>query len=242
MTSFRQQQHRWAKGSIQTARKLLGEILASAWPWEVKIEAFFHLTGNAAMLLLLFFPVALLPSVLIRQSLGWQMASWIELPLFVLAAPSAAFFYVTAQRAAGAGWWRGLRRVPLLMALGTGMALNNAKAVLEALLGRDSEFRRTPKHGIGTGPDSLTGKVYRGRLDIVTVGELALAIYFLGGFVLAVAQRSYVAAPFLLIFFSAPRFSSAPRVFRTTFTAMCGTGCWSIAASILINMPRARRS
>ena len=82
------------------------------------------------------------------------------------------------------------------------MALNNAKAVLEALLGRDSEFRRTPKHGIGTGPDSLTGKVYRGRLDIVTVGELALAIYFLGGFVLAVAQRSYVAAPFLLIFFS----------------------------------------
>ena len=202
MTSFRQQQHRWAKGSIQTARKLLGEILASAWPWKVKIEAFFHLTGNAAMLLLLFFSVALLPSVLIRQSLGWQMASWIELPLFVLAAPSAAFFYVTAQRAAGAGWWRGLRRVPLLMALGTGMALNNAKAVLEALLGRDSEFRRTPKHGIGTGPDSLTGKVYRGRLDIVTVGELALAIYFLGGFVLAVAQRSYVAAPFLLIFFS----------------------------------------
>src|SRR3989344_3246329 len=202
MTSFRQQQHRWAKGSIQTARKLLGEILASAWPWKVKIEAFFHLTGNAAMLLLLFFSVALLPSVLIRQSLGWQMASWIELPLFVLAAPSAAFFYVTAQRAAGAGWWRGLRRVPLLMALGTGMALNNAKAVLEALLGRDSEFRRTPKHGIGTGPDSLTGKVYRGRLDIVTVGELALAIYFLGGFALAVAQRSYVAAPFLLIFFS----------------------------------------
>lgn len=202
MTSFRQQQHRWAKGSIQTARKLLGEILASAWPWKVKIEAFFHLTGNVAMLLLLFFSVALLPSILIRQSLGWQMASWIELPLFVLAAPSAAFFYVTAQRAAGDGWWHSLQRVPFLMALGTGMALNSAKAVLEGWHGRDSEFRRTPKHGIEIGSDSLVGKVYRGRLDSVTVGEVALAIYFLGGFVLAVAQRSYVAAPFLFIFFS----------------------------------------
>jgi hypothetical protein len=130
------------------------------------------------------------------------MASWIELPLLVLAAPSAAFFYVTAQRAAGAGWWRSLRRVPLLMALGTGTALNAAMGALEALLGRDSEFRRTPKHGIETGSDSPAGKIYRGRLDIVTAGEAVLAIYFLGGFGLAVAQRSYIAAPFLLIFFS----------------------------------------
>ncbi|MCR4347761.1 MAG: glycosyltransferase family 2 protein [Sulfuricaulis sp.] len=202
MTSFRLQQHRWAKGSIQTARKLLVAVIASPFSWKVKVEAFFHLTNNVAMLLLVFFSVALLPSVLIRQSLGWQMAAWIELPLFVLAAPSAALFYVTAQRAAGVGGWCSLGRVPLLMALGTGMALNAARAVLEGWLGRESEFRRTPKHGIQTGADFPASKVYRGRLDAVTAGELLLSAYFLVAFVFAMAQRLYIPAPFLFIFFS----------------------------------------
>ena len=201
MTAFRLQQHRWARGSIQTARKLLGGILASGLPWKIKTEAFFHLTNNFAMLLLVCFSVALLPAVLLRQHLGWQIAAWIELPLFVLVAPAAGFFYVTAQRANGDGWWRSLRRVPLLMALGTGLALNNARAVLEGWFGRETEFRRTPKHGIQGDAGSPAGKSYRARPDAVTVGELLLAIYFLGGFVFALTHGLYVVAPFLLIFF-----------------------------------------
>src|SRR5581483_6922760 len=46
MNGFKSQQHRWAKGSIQTCRKLLPTILRSDLPFGVKAEAFFHLTAN----------------------------------------------------------------------------------------------------------------------------------------------------------------------------------------------------
>ena len=48
MNAFKSQQHRWAKGSIQTAKKLLPAIFRSDLPWAVKLEAFFHLTNNLA--------------------------------------------------------------------------------------------------------------------------------------------------------------------------------------------------
>src|SRR5439155_1525818 len=45
MNGFKSQQHRWAKGSIQTCRKLLPTILRADIPLGVKAEALFHLTA-----------------------------------------------------------------------------------------------------------------------------------------------------------------------------------------------------
>ena len=49
MNSFKSQQYRWAKGSIQTGKKILPKILLSQLPLRVKIEAFFHLTDNLGL-------------------------------------------------------------------------------------------------------------------------------------------------------------------------------------------------
>jgi hypothetical protein len=38
--------------------------------------------------------------------------------------------------------------LPFLMSLGIGLSINNARAVLEALINHQSEFKRTPKHGV----------------------------------------------------------------------------------------------
>src|SRR5215472_7922902 len=57
MNAFKSQQHRWAKGSIQTAKKLLPTILRSSLPFAVKREAFFHLTNNMAYLLMVLLSV-----------------------------------------------------------------------------------------------------------------------------------------------------------------------------------------
>lgn len=202
MTSFRQQQHRWAKGSVQVARKLLWAILASNNPWKVKSEAWFHLTNNFALLLMAFFSLALLPSMLIRQQLGWETSAWMELAIFMFATPSAVFFYVTSQRAMNRDGWRSLMYVPWLMALGTGLALNNGRAVLEALFGKSVEFRRTPKHGVEGRSGTWADKIYAGRLDFVVLGELVMMLYFLVCLYFALAQRLYLAVPFLLIFLS----------------------------------------
>lgn len=215
MTSFRQQQHRWAKGSVQVARKLLREILASRHPLKVKVEAWFHLTNNFAFLLMAFFSIALLPSMLLRRQLGWETSTWLELAIFVLATPSAIFFYMTSQRATQRSGWRSLMYVPLLMALGTGLALNNSRAVLEALFGRRVEFKRTPKHGMEGQAGTWTDKIYTGRLDFVVLGELTMAVYFAVAAYFALTRELYLAVPFLLIFLSGFLFVSLMSLWQT---------------------------
>jgi cellulose synthase/poly-beta-1,6-N-acetylglucosamine synthase-like glycosyltransferase len=215
MTSFRQQQHRWAKGSVQVARKLLREILASRQPWKVKVEAWFHLTNNFAFLLMAFFSLALLPSMLLRRQLGWETSAWLELAIFVLATPSAVLFYMTSQRATKRRGWRSLMYVPLLMALGTGLALNNSRAVLEALFGRCVEFKRTPKHGMEGRVGTWTDKIYTGRLDLVVLGEITMVVYFAVAVHFALTRGLYLAVPFLLIFLSGFLFVSLMSLWQT---------------------------
>ena len=62
---FKSQQHRWAKGSIQTARKLLARILArAAAAGGVKLEAFVHLTANVSYLLMVLLALLIFPAML----------------------------------------------------------------------------------------------------------------------------------------------------------------------------------
>ena len=198
--SFKTQQHRWAKGSIQTAAKLLRPILTSPYSWKVKLEAFFHLTGNFSYLLMIYLSLAMLPSMLIRYQLGWHATLWIELPMLLLATPSVAIFYITAQRVLGKNWYRSILYIPMLMGLGIGLALNNGRAVLEVLFGIGSEFKRTPKHGVEGDIGSWMDKRYRGRLDFSLALEIFMAVYFLFTLHIALRHELYIAIPFLLLF------------------------------------------
>src|SRR5262245_8105673 len=71
MISFKSQQHRWAKGSIQTCLKLLPRILRSNQPLHVKVEAFFHLTANFNYPLMCVLSVLMAPAMVIRYNMGW---------------------------------------------------------------------------------------------------------------------------------------------------------------------------
>jgi len=198
--SFKTQQHRWAKGSIQTAAKLLRPILTSSYSWKVKLEAFFHLTGNFSYLLMIFLSLAMFPSMLIRYQLGWHATLWIELPMLLLATPSVAIFYISAQRTLGKNWYRSILYIPMLMGLGIGLAVNNGRAVLEVLFGINSEFKRTPKHGVEGNTGSWMNKSYRGKLDFSLVLEILMANYFLFTLHIALQHELYIAVPFLLLF------------------------------------------
>ncbi len=67
MGAFKSQQHRWAKGSIQTARKLLPRIYRSALPWYVKLEATVHLTANIGYVLMVLLALLIVPAVWLRR-------------------------------------------------------------------------------------------------------------------------------------------------------------------------------
>jgi cellulose synthase/poly-beta-1,6-N-acetylglucosamine synthase-like glycosyltransferase len=200
MNSFKSQQHRWAKGSIQTCVKLLPKILRSNQPVGVKAEAFFHLSANFNYLLMSVLSVLMFPAMYVRYNMGWTEMLLIDVPLFAAATLSVCNFYVVSQRELYADWRQRLKYLPFLMSIGIGLCVNNTRAVLEAMFGRQSEFARTPKYGIEQDSDEWVGKKYHQSVGVQPVIELALGLYFTGTVFYALANQIYGTLPFLMLF------------------------------------------
>jgi len=200
MNSFKSQQHRWAKGSIQTCLKLMPRILASNQPPLVKAEALFHLSANFNYLLMTLLSVLMFPAMWVRYNMGWTEMLLIDVPLFVAATASVANFYMVSQRELYPDWRTRLKYLPFLMSIGIGLCVNNTRAVLEAIFGRQSEFARTPKYGIEQRTDEWVGKKYHQSVGIQPVVELALGLYFTGTVFYALAHAIYPPIPFLMLF------------------------------------------
>ncbi len=200
MNAFKSQQHRWAKGSIQTCRKLLPRIFQSPLPLGVKAEAFFHLSANFNYLLMCVLSVLMAPSMVIRYNMGWYEMLLIDVPLFFAATASVANFYMVCQRELHADWTTRLKYLPFLMSIGIGLTVNNARAVLEALFNRQSEFARTPKYRIERSEDEWIGKKYRQNFTVQPMIELALGLYFTATVFYALANGIYGTLPFLVLF------------------------------------------
>jgi cellulose synthase/poly-beta-1,6-N-acetylglucosamine synthase-like glycosyltransferase len=196
LSGFQDQQHRWAKGSIQTARKLLGEILRSEHARDVKCEAAFHLTNNSAYLLSVVLALLIVPAMLVRyrNEILWTFA--IDFVLFAASSGSVLLFYREGQRWAGrpAPGWRELLAV---LPVGVGMSVRNAVAVVEGAFERGGEFKRTPK--VGTSQPKVQARPPR-RLKPDAIAQLALAIYFLGAMLLFASEHHFAGLPFLSLF------------------------------------------
>jgi cellulose synthase/poly-beta-1,6-N-acetylglucosamine synthase-like glycosyltransferase len=200
MNSFKSQQHRWAKGSIQTCMKLLPKILRSNQPLGVKAEAFFHLSANFNYLLMCVLSVLMAPSMVIRYDMGWYEMLLIDVPLFFAATASVANFYMVCQRELHRDWATRLKYLPFLMSIGIGLTVNNTRAVIEALFNKPSEFARTPKYRIEGSEDEWIGKKYRQNLTVQPTIEVALGLYFTATVFYALANGIYGTLPFLVLF------------------------------------------
>jgi cellulose synthase/poly-beta-1,6-N-acetylglucosamine synthase-like glycosyltransferase len=200
MNSFKSQQHRWAKGSIQTCRKLLPRILRSNLPLHVKAEAFFHLSANFNYPLMCVLSVLMAPSMVIRYNMGWYEMLLIDVPLFFAATASVANFYMVCQRELHKDWITRAKYLPFLMSIGIGLAVNNTRAVFEAMFNKQSEFTRTPKYRIEAQADEWIGKKYRQSFVVQPMIELALGLYFTATVFYALANGIYGTLPFLVLF------------------------------------------
>ncbi len=149
INAFKSQQHRWTKGSIQTALKLLPTLFRANVSKKIKLEAFFHLTGPmvhlyVTLLALLFFPVISL-NVKAAGNSAW-LGLILGMSLFCLGTVSASVFYMASQKVLKRSALATIAQIPFLMAISIGIALNNAIACIEALLHHDTPFIRTPKY------------------------------------------------------------------------------------------------
>ncbi len=206
MNGFKSQQHRWTKGSIQTCKKILPRILRSDLPWKIKLEATLHLTSNFSYLLLVCLCVLLQPST--HVSSGWVRLFLFDIPVFLSASVSVAVFYVCAQRELyPRTWMKEILLLPPLIALGIGLSINNARAVLEAIFNHGSAFVRTPKYGIegnGAAPvlqtQSWRTSRYLPLRSLLPLLELGFAAYFTYFIYRAAADGQYTTLPFLVLF------------------------------------------
>jgi cellulose synthase/poly-beta-1,6-N-acetylglucosamine synthase-like glycosyltransferase len=201
MNAFKAQQHRWAKGSIQTCKKILPQILASPLPLWLKIEATFHLSANFAFPLMILLSVLMFPAMVIRYNMGWQEMLVVDVPLFLGATFSVCWFYVLSQREIfGRAWTSRIWYLPAVLAVGIGLSVNNTMAVLDAMLGRASEFTRTPKYNVEAVGDDWKQKRYRGSVGCVPMIELLLGVYFTIMFCYAVTAGLWGTLPFVALF------------------------------------------
>jgi len=201
MNSFKAQQARWAKGLMQTAIKILPRVLRSNEPASVKAEATFHLTANVSYPLMVLFSAMLLPAMIVRFYQGWFQMLLLDLPLFLAASCSVSGFYLAAQRALyPRKWYRSILYIPFVMAVGIGLSVRNAKAVLEAMFGIKSAFARTPKYSISGQSGTWRKKSYRNRAGWMPYLEVLLGLYFAATVVYAIENENYFTVPFLLLF------------------------------------------
>lgn len=219
MTAFKTQQARWAKGLIQTAKKILPDVLRSKQPFHVKFEAWYHLTSNLSYPLMIILSVLLLPAMIIRFYQGWFQMLYIDLPLFLASTFSISSFYLVSQKELFPGkWYRALLYLPFLMALGIGLTITNTRAVLEALIGKQTAFARTPKYRVESKKDKVRRTKYRRRLGWVPWVELLIGTYFALTVYYAIQNENYITVPFLLLFVVGYWYTGFMSIFQGLFS------------------------
>ena len=197
---LKNQQYRWTKGSIQVGRKLLPRILRSDAPLKVKLEATFHLSANLSYLLLVLLSLAMPFAIARRARAAADGGFVLEAIAFGITTASVLIFYAVAQRELHRDWRLRLRELPVILAMGVGMCVNNAWAVAEALVGHKTPFVRTAKYRIESWHDRWRGKLYHSARRRSFFVELALCTYMVVGFVSVARLGAWAALPYLGLF------------------------------------------
>lgn len=201
MIAFKTQQHRWAKGSIQVAKKILPGLLKSKLPFKVKSEAWLHLTCNISYILMVILSIMMPLTVDFRIRNSWMTSIWLDAIIFICASFSIMMFYMLAQKEARKqSFAQRLAYIPVVMALGIGLSINNCRAVIEALVNYKTGFVRTPKYGVTKSGESIKNVKYGFKLNWQPWAETLMGGYFVWGIIHAIQLGAYASVPFMLLF------------------------------------------
>ncbi len=195
VAAFKRQQARWARGSLQTARKHALPLLRARLPLRIKIEALLHLTHYFVHPLILLALILALPMSLARSPLlAWA-------PVLIIAALGPPLLYLVASAPDVPGVWQRLALIPGLVFLGIGLSVNNSRAALLGLLSNSTgSFQRTPKFALHNVEDRWQLSRYALRHDSWVWVELVLGIYALVCVLFFSVQRNWGFVPWLLLY------------------------------------------
>ncbi|MGC8894057.1 MAG: glycosyltransferase [candidate division WOR-3 bacterium] len=192
VNALKSQQRRWTKGGVQTMRKILPRVMSAKLPFKVKLEAFFHLSGNLAYPAMLVLACLTLPVLLIKtfsDSYNWYFAL---AGCFIVGAFGFPLLYITALRDVYPDWTKRAWFVPFMMSLAMGISLNNAAAAMEGLFKNGGVFARTPKWGT-----SNAGLYKLAERRSQAICEIILGIYMLATYIYCIIMTQLILVPFV---------------------------------------------
>jgi len=194
LNGFKNQQFRWAKGSTQTAIKLMPQILCSSATSFMKFQAFMHMTHYCIHPLMLI--LALLAPIMLFSKVSFLTGAvfFIFGSLLFISCTGPSRMYLVAEKAIGKKYLRTAIYLPLMVCFGCGLAVNNTKAVIEALIGKSSGFVRTPKSGSGN------GKIYGVKKSSIVYFEILTGLWCLYGVNLYLDSHHYLIGHFMALY------------------------------------------
>ncbi len=201
INALKNQQFRWTKGAVETAKKILPLVWKSKIPLRVKLQSTFHLTNNLVFPFILLAAILNVPLIFIKNS-GSHEAYFAIMSLFVMASVSSFLFYLYSQKEIRTDWRKKIVLFPLFLAGSMGLAVNNSRAVFEGLMNRKSEFVRTPKFKQESDKDVFVGNKYQSKkISFSVYVEAILAVYCLIGLFSSIYFLELASIPFQILFF-----------------------------------------
>ena len=220
INGFKTQQFRWAKGSIQTALKLLPRIFKDKKiTMKKKIQSFLHMTHYMIhpvilIMLMLTTPFLLFNGVRFNNPIAWFFIG------ISFMGPSVMYFFSQREYSNSL---KNLKAIPFLFCIGAGIAINNTFAVISAFFNKKGEFVRTPKSGTvdqnkvlikneisekaPSSPKTFKDKKkfkktsYHSNLKFSFFIEFGLSFYALFIIIFFLNDGNYFITPFMIIYY-----------------------------------------
>ena len=199
MNGAKRQQFRWAKGSIQCAVKLLGDILVKRKiAFDTKLQAFIQLTRHIVFPLMLIQFITL--PILLASDVNLYIVSFLPaLTLATYLAMGPGAYLLVIHKMYKTDWKAKAKALPYLLVYSIGMSVNNTVAVFDGVFGKKNEFLRTPKYGIVKNDDDWRDKAYNLPFSKTTLLEMFFAVYGILGIFIAIFSNNPIFVPIIAL-------------------------------------------
>jgi cellulose synthase/poly-beta-1,6-N-acetylglucosamine synthase-like glycosyltransferase len=195
IAAFKRQQMRWAQGSVQVFRKLVGKLVCARGlrSWQ-KAMAIVHLSSYLAHPLMVMLLLVTLPCQFVPDSAQFTIGG---LGVICLAPPVV---YVISQWELYSDWRQRLTALPALLLLGVGIAWCNTRAAWRGATRWGGAFKRTPKFSLEGRHGRWSESGYRLVAGPGLLGEILLAVYAAVATGVAVQTRHFEMVPLTLLY------------------------------------------
>ena len=196
VSAYKNQQARWAKGSLQCLLKYGWQILTDKTHSLIgRIYALVTMSGYLAHPFLIVIILSQIPFMLMGTVLSPKFF------LFSLLGLGQPVLFIISQQLIYKDWRYRLRHFPTLMLVSLGLGPIITRSIFEILTKQTHRFIRTPKgeqDALNLGQINKVGEDgYQLPFDWIVLVECALSLYGLIGVMMALATRNY--APIFLM-------------------------------------------